>query len=272
MSGKLHSRVSLVTGSSSGVGAAIAQGFAAEGADVVVNYSRNRDGAQRTAEAVRAAGRKVLVVQADVGKAAAVADMFGVIGREFGRLDILANNAGITPKKPFCSTKENDWDEVINTNLKSVFLCSKAALPLMPRGSAILNISSVHARITTFNFSAYGASKAGMEALTRSMAIELGIRQIRVNALRLGWIRVERDHLEPSDPRYGLVSERIPLLRLGEVGDVVPTAVHLCSDDASYITGQVIAIDGGHGTMLHTAFPKGHVADGAFDEQEKRHP
>jgi len=262
---RLKERIALVTGSSSGVGAAIAKGFAAEGADVVVNYNRNEAGARKTADRITGLGRKTLVVQADVGRADDVQRLLGETHSRFGRLDILVNNAGYTLKKPFEESDEDDWNRVLDTNLKSVFLCSRQALPLMPAHGAILNISSSHALVTTFNFSIYAASKGGMEALTRSMAIEFGGRAIRVNTLRLGAIQVERDRLDPDDPAHALICERIPLGRLGEVEDVAPVAVLLCSDDASFITGQVIAVDGGHEIMLNTAFPKGHVDGGARD-------
>lgn len=262
---KLKDKIALVTGSARGIGAAIAQGMAAEGAHVVVNDKHLENGADETAEAIEKTGRKAVVVRADVGVAVDVERMFDRIKREFGKLDVLVNNAGVTLKRPLDECSEADWDQVLSANLKGPFLCARAALPLMHPGGAILNISSVHAHITTFNFSAYAASKGGMEALTRSLAIELGERGIRVNALRLGWIQVERTRVGPDDPRYRPTCDRIPLRRLGEVEDVVPTAVHLCSDDARYITGQVIAIDGGHGTILNTAYPKGHVDGGAVD-------
>ena len=262
---RLRGKVALVTGSSSGIGAAIAKGMATEGADVVVNYNRNQDGALATADAARSAGRQALVIQADVGQADPVDEMFEEIRGAFGRLDILVNNAGITLKRPFEESDEADWDRIISANLKGVFLCSRRALDLMPSGGSILNISSVHASTTTHNFSVYAASKGGLESLTRSMAIELGERGIRVNALRLGWIQVERDHIDLGDPSYGTVCRRIPLGRPGEVADVVPMAIHLCSREAGYITGQVICIDGGHETILNTAFPKGHCDGGARD-------
>jgi len=255
----LEGKIALVTGASSGIGAAIAKGMARAGAHVAISFHTNERGAERTAEAIQSIGRKALVVRADVGNAESVGKMFHVIQKAFGRLDILVNNAGITLKKPFCSSTEQDWDLVHRTNLKSVFLCSRRALSLMDKAGAILNVSSVHAVSTTFNFSVYAASKGGLEALTRSMAIELGNRQIRVNAIRPGLINVERDAVLPDHPDYCPICDRIPLGRLGEPRDVVPLAVLLCSDEAAYVSGQVITIDGGHEAMLNTAFPEGHV-------------
>jgi len=260
---KLNGKVALVTGSSSGVGAAIAKGMASEGADVVVNYNSNREGADETVGAILRMGRQAVPVQADVGMAASVAGLFHTIRDRFGRLDVLVNNAGITLKKPFTLSTEQEWDRVHSTNLKSVFLCTKEAVPLMARGGAVLNISSAHAKATTHNFSVYAASKAGMEGLTRSMAIELGEKGIRVNALRLGLINVARAHVTEDDVNYAGMCARIPVGRPGDGADVVPVAVLLCSDDAAFITGQVTVVDGGSGATLNTLFARGHVDGGA---------
>ena len=264
---KLKGKTALITGSSAGIGAGIAKGMAAEGADIIVNYCHNADGAEITAEAVRRTGRKALVVQADVSKAEDVHKMFDKIAEAFGRLDILVNNAGITPRRPFGDCDEEYWDKLLGINLKSVYLCCKRALPLMPRGAVILNISSIHATTTTYNFALYAASKGGMEALTRSLAIELGDKQIRVNAIRPGWINVERDRSDPSDPSYKLVTERIPIHRLGGVEDVVPSAILLCSDESGFTTGAVLPIDGGAGFVLNSPFPKGYVEGGAVVDE-----
>ena len=263
MSRRFDGNVALVTGASSGVGAAIARGLAAAGAAVVVNYRRNREGAEATAAEIRQDGGAATVVPADVGSAADVEAMFERVRAEHRRLDVLVNNAGVTLKKPLLESDVADWEQVIGTNLRGAFLCTRAAAPLMPQGGAVLNISSAHAHTTTHNFGVYAASKGGLEALTRSMAVELAGLGIRANALRLGWIQVERDHVDPDDPAYERICARIPLGRPGEVTDVVPTVLHLCSGDASWITGAVVVVDGGHGVTLNTAFPRGHVEGGA---------
>ena len=262
---QLEGKIALITGSSSGVGAGLAAGFAERGADVVVNYARNQDGADRTAARVRDAGRRCLVVRADVGLRRDVHAMFERIDETFGPVDILVNNAGITLKMPFLDATEDEWDSLMRTNLKGPFLCSQAAATRMAREGrgAILNISSVHAATTTFNFAAYAASKGGLESLTRAMAIELGPLGIRVNALRLGWIQVERDDVASDDPSYPLVCERIPVRRPGVVEDVAPLAACVCSDESPYLTGAVIPLHGGHAVTLNTAFAKGHVDGGA---------
>ena len=137
---RLKGKVALVTGSSSGIGAGIAKAMAAEGADIIVNYRSNKTGAEKTAEAIGQMGREVLIVQGDVGNKDDVRKLFDQIRQSFGKLDILVNNAGVSPKMPFKDTSENDWNRIIDTNLKSVFLCCKEALSIMASGGAILNI------------------------------------------------------------------------------------------------------------------------------------
>ena len=266
---QLNGKVALITGSSSGIGAALAVGFAERGADIVLNYRSNARGAESTAERVREHGRQCLTVRADVADATDVEAMFEKIDAEFGGLQVLVNNAGITLKMPFLDTTEQEWDAMMDTNLKGAFLCSQAAARRMAagRGGAILNISSVHAARTTHHFAAYAATKGGMEALTRALAVELGPHRIRVNALRLGWIQVERDQIDAADPAYRLICERIPVGRPGSVEDVVPIAALVCSDDTPYLTAAVIPLHGGHEATLNTAFAKGHVDGGAIERE-----
>jgi NAD(P)-dependent dehydrogenase (short-subunit alcohol dehydrogenase family) len=255
--GRLDGKRAVVTGASSGIGRAIALGFAAEGCRVAVGYRTNQVGARDTVSLIERAGGQAFAAQADVGDPDQVSALFAAVRREFGRVDILVNNAGITPKGFLEQQTPAEWSRVVAANLSSVVFCARAALPLMPDGGAILNISSIHAVRTTFRFSLYAATKGGMEALTRSLALELSPRRIRVNALRPGWIQVERDRIEATDPVYALAVERIPLGRPGEAGDVVPAAVLLCSEAGGYITGQVLGIDGGQEVALSTPYPTG---------------
>ncbi len=248
-------KVVLVTGSSSGIGAHLAVEFAAAGASLIVNYNQNRKGAEKTAESVRTLGGECLVIQADVGNAWSVKAMFEKIGSQFGKLDCLINNAGLTTKKSFLDSSEEDFSSLFDSNLKSVFLCTQAAVPLMSPGSAILNISSIHAARATANFEIYGALKAGMEGLTRNTAQALAARGIRVNALRLGWVQVERDTLDPECELYRQFSQRLPANRGGEVTDIAPITLLLCSNDAAFITGAIMPVDGGHEIMLNTPNP-----------------
>lgn len=254
---RLEGKCAVVTGASSGIGRAIAVGFAAEGCRVAAGFRTNEAGARETVARIERAGGRAFDVQADVGDPMQADALFAAVHREFGRVDILVNNAGITPKGFLEQQTPEEWNRVVAANLSSVVFCTRAALPLMPDGGAVLNISSIHAVRTTFRFSLYAATKGGMEALTRSLALELSPRRIRVNALRPGWIQVDRDRIETSEPVYALAVERIPLGRPGEAGDVVPAAVLLCSDEAGYITGQVLGIDGGQEVALSTPYPTG---------------
>ena len=261
---KLKGKVALVTGSSAGIGAAMAKGFAAAGADIVVNYRSDENGAKATEQAVRNCGCRCLVVRADVGKTDEVKRMFDEIESTFGRLDILVNNAGYAPKSSFSQIEEDDWDKLLATNLKSVFLCCKRALAIMPRGGSVLNISSVHSFVTQYNFSHYAATKAAMESLTRSLAIEYGECGIRVNALRVGWIVTEREPFGPEEPSYPAVCARIPIGRVGQVDDIVGPALLLCTEQAGFVTGAILNVDGGATAMLNAPFAKGFIEGGAI--------
>ena len=263
----LIGKIALVTGSSSGIGAAIAKGLAAQGADVIINYHANRTGAEDTVEAARAFGVKATPLCFDVGKSDEVDEAFLQIKSDFGRLDILVNNAGITPKIPVLEFSERAWDRTFEINIKSVFLCTRLAVPLMSDGGAVLNISSIHAIASTHNFAVYAATKGAMDAFTRSLAIELAEKNIRVNAIRPGWIHVQRESVESGTENHRGFVDRVPMHRQGRVEDIVPTAILLCSESASYITGQVWTIDGGHSTMMNAAYPLGHIPDGARSDE-----
>ncbi len=263
---KLAGKIAVVTGSSAGIGAALARGFAAAGADIVVNYCRDRAGAEATAQAIQTLGRTAEIVQADVGQAQGVERLFETVRQRWGRLDILVNNAGFSAMAPFDQHTEADWVRILDTNLRSVFLCAQAATALMDKGGAILNNSSIHAATTMRNCAIYAASKGGMEAFTRGLAVDLAPRGIRVNALRPGLIEVEREKLDHHSTQFADICRRIPMGRPGRPEDLVPLAVLLCSDDASFITGQVVAIDGGQGILLNTPYPEGFFPGGAIKD------
>ena len=263
----LKGKIALVTGSSSGIGAAIAKGLASEGAEVIVNYHANRTGAEDTARSARALGVKATPLRFDVGKSDEVEEAFSQIKSDFGHLDVLVNNAGITPRIPFLEFSERAWDRTFDINIKSVFLCTRMAVPLMIDGGAVLNISSIHAIASTHNFSVYAATKGAMDAFTASLAIELAEHEIRVNAIRPGWIHVQRESVKSGTEHHRGFVDRVPMHRQGLVEDIVPTALLLCSDSASYITGQVWTIDGGHSTMMNAAYPKGHIPEGARSDE-----
>ena len=259
---KLENRVVLVTGSSSGIGAAIAEGIAAEGADVIVNYCRNRDGADRTAASIRQLGRKVLTLHADVALKSDVDAMISRSCDEFGQIDVLVNNAGIALWKPFLEIEEDEWDRTLDTNLKSVFLCSQAVARIMvsmnTKGS-IINISSIAAHGALDCLVPYCASKGAMTLITKAMATELAPAGIRVNAIAPGTIDIERNRR--TDPDYPANwTPFIPMGRVGTPSEIAKPVVFLASDDSSYLTGQTFWVDGGE--TSYVPMPRADFARG----------
>ena len=243
----LEHRIALVTGASSGIGAAIAEEMASEGADIVVNYCNNREGAENTAEKVRNLGRKALAVRADVSLKADVDEMISRTIDSFGRIDILVNNAGIALWKPFLEIEEDEWDRTLETNLKSVFLCSQGVAKTMVASGisgSIVNISSIAAHGSLDCLVPYCASKGGMTLATKAMATELAPHGIRVNALAPGTIDIERNR--KTDPDYpDDWHPYIPLGRVGTVAEIARPVIFLASEQSSYITGQIFWADGG---------------------------
>ena len=244
---RLKDRVALVTGASSGIGAAVAVEAAREGARVAVNYNKNREGAESTVKQIEEAGGAALVVKADVGKRKEVGRLVAAVLEEYGRIDVLVNNAGIAIWKPFLETDEETWDRTIDTNLKSVFLCTQAvALSMIERDirGSIINISSIAADGALDCLVPYCASKGGMTLATRAMATELGPHGIRVNAIAPGTIDIKRNR--DTDPEYPANWEPfVPMGRVGQPVEIARPVMFLASDEASYITGQTFWADGG---------------------------
>lgn len=239
----LQGQKAVVTGSSRGIGRAIAIGFAEHGADVVINYSRSRAAAEEAAAEVEKLGCRALVVQCSVDDPAAVQQMMKSAEREFGTVDILVNNAGITKDALLMMMSEDSWNEVLDTNLKGVFYCSKEVVRLMvkhKRGN-IINIASLSGISGLPGQCNYAASKGGMIAFTKSLAQEMGRLGLRVNAIAPGWIESE---MTAKTSRAG-EAERIALRRTGAPEEVANAAVFLASDMASYITGAVLHVNGG---------------------------
>ena len=236
-----------MTGASSGIGAAIGVEVASEGADVIVNYCNNQDGAQRTAEKISQMKRKALLIRADVGSKSDVDAMISQSMEAFGKIDVLVNNAGIALWKPFLEIEEDEWDRTLDTNLKSVFLCSQAVARVMAEkkiSGSIINISSIAAHGALDCLVPYCASKGGMTLITKAMATELGPLGIRVNAIAPGTIDIERNRR--TDPDYP--SNWNPFIPLGRVGmpeEIAKPVVFLASDESSYVTGQTFWVDGG---------------------------
>ena len=244
---KLQGKVAIVTGSSRGIGRGIADRLAAEGAKVVVN-GRHRESIEPVAEALRAGGAEALAVAADVGSKEEVDRLFDEVVRRFGGVDVLVNNAGwASPVAHFLELDEQHWDTVIRTNLKSVYLCSNRAANIMVdqgRAGSIISISSFAAARSHRAMVAYDASKGGIEAMSRAMALDLAPFGIRSNVVGPGAIHTEE--FEPQGEQGKIERGRtVPLGRVGYPSDIAGAVVFLASDDASYVTGQVIYVDGG---------------------------
>ncbi len=244
--GKLDGKAALVTGASRGIGAEIAKQLAKEGARVAVNYSGSQSKAEEVVNDIIAAGGQAFAIQASVSDAENVTEMVKQTIEQFGSVDILVNNAGITRDNLLMRMKESEWDDVIDTNLKGVFLCIKAVTRQMmkQRSGKIINIASIVGVSGNAGQANYVAAKAGVIGLTKTTAKELASRHINVNAIAPGFITTEMTD-ELSDDVKNQMLTQIPLSKLGNPQDVAKAVVFLASDDASYITGQTLHVDGG---------------------------
>lgn len=239
--GKLTGKTALITGASRGIGRAIALRLAEQGAQLVLHCNKNR---LRLEEMVSKISQPSTIIQGDLAKVSEIKKMFGELG---GRpLHILVNNAGIWKNTPLDSTAPETLDELVAVNLKSVFWVTQSALPMLQEGARVINVSSVAARIAVARRSVYGATKAAVEALTRSLALELAPRKILVNAVAPGYVETDMtaDHFADTAVRDRAL-KRHPLGRLGIPDDVADVVEFLCSDGAQFITGQVINVSGG---------------------------
>lgn len=239
-------KAALVTGASRGIGRAIALALAKKGYVVAVNYGGSQAAAEDVKAEIEAAGGRAIVIQGDVSKAEDVDKVFAEIKKEFGRLDVLVNNAGITRDSLMLRLKEENWDAVIDTDLKSGFLTMKAAAPIMmkQKKGAIVNIASVVGIMGNIGQINYSAAKAGVIGMTKTAARELAARGIRVNAVAPGFIATSMTDVIPEKIKEGMIRS-IPLGRMGQAEDVANAVCFLASDEASYITGQVLKVDGG---------------------------
>jgi len=256
---RLQGKSAVVTGGAKGIGLACARRFAQEGADLVV-ADIDADAGKAAVEELAATGCRIEFVAADVGEKNDVSRVLDVAERRFGDIDILVANAGIYVTGDFLEVAEDDFDRVLRTNLKSVFLCGQAAARLMVkrgRGGSIVNLSSVNALMPNPDAIAYATSKGGINALTKAMAIALSQYGIRVNALGPGTILTDlaREAVLKNEGAHKRILSRTPLGRLGMPEEVAAAAAFLASDDASYITGQTIYVDGGRLGLNYTIEP-----------------
>lgn len=242
----LENKVAIVTGGSRGIGQAIAIRLASAGADVIIFYTSNQSAAEETVAKIQEAGRKGIALQVDVASSEHVDRAMKEVLASFGRIDILVNNAGVTRDNLLVRMKEEDWDHVIDVNLKGVFLCTKAvARPMMKqRCGRIINISSVVGVSGNPGQANYVAAKAGVIGLTKSNAKELSGKGITVNAIAPGFIETDMTSVLDQETRDKLLNE-IPLGRFGAPNDIAEAVTFLASDAAGYITGQTIHVDGG---------------------------
>ena len=243
---KLQDRVAIVTGAGRGIGRAVALGLAQEGARVVVNYSRSVEAAESVVQQIAERGGEAIAVQGDVADAAHVDGLVNAAVTRWGGVDILVNNAGVTRDKLILRMTEADWDAVVDTNLKGAFLCAKAVAPRMvkQRSGVIVNIGSVIGTAGGAGQVNYSASKAGLVGLTKSLAKELGGRNVRVNAVAPGFIETDMTQALKEEHRE-TIRKQIPLERFGTGEDIANVVVFLCTDGAAYIQGDVITVDGG---------------------------
>ncbi|WP_432400636.1 3-oxoacyl-[acyl-carrier-protein] reductase [Wukongibacter sp. M2B1] len=243
---RLEGKTAIVTGGSRGIGKAIALNLAEKGANVVVNYTSSPDKAALVVEEIKTMGREALAIKADVSNSEDVNNLIKEVGNHFTSIDILVNNAGITRDTLLIRMKDDDWDKVIDINLKGTYLCTKLVAKKMmkQRSGRIINITSVIGIMGNAGQANYAASKAGVIGFTKSVARELASRGINVNAVAPGFIQTEMtDKL--SEEVVESYTKSIPLGKLGEAKDVANVVAFLCSEEASYLTGQVINVDGG---------------------------
>jgi 3-oxoacyl-[acyl-carrier protein] reductase len=246
----LENKVALITGGSRGIGRAIALEFAARGAAVVVNYNKSPEAAEEVVKQIQSAGGKAAAHQADVSDFKQAEALVKFATETFGDLSVLVNNAGITRDQLIMLMPEADWDAVINTNLKSTFNCSKAAIKQMmrKRTGRIINIASVAGQMGNAGQTNYSASKGGQIAFTKALAREVAARNITVNAIAPGFVDTEiLDGMTPEILEAAL--KMVPLGRKGKPVEIAYAAAFLASDEAAYITGQVLGVDGGMAMM-----------------------
>jgi NAD(P)-dependent dehydrogenase (short-subunit alcohol dehydrogenase family) len=248
-SGRHADDVAIVTGSTKGIGAGVAKRLAAEGARVVVNGRSEADGLEVVDE-IHADGGEATFIAADMRDPDAIASLVAATAERYGRVDVLVNNAGVQTETTATEATMDDWEFVVETDFRSFWLCVKHAVEHMPEGGAVLNMSSNHAFLTMPGLFPYNAVKSGINGMTRALALELGPLGIRVNTINPGWVEVERTREELSDDDRERVEAMHPLGRIGTPDDVAATVAFLTSDEASFITGTSLLVDGGRTAVM----------------------
>ena len=246
--GKLNGKVAVVTGASKGIGAGIAKAFGAQGASVVVNYASDEAGAQKTAAAIVEAGGKAITVQGSVASQADVKRLFAETKRAYGKVDVLVNNAGVYSPAPLDQVTEADYQRQFGINVWGTIQATREALPLFgDEGGSVINISSVVSRKGLPGLSVYSGTKGAVDAVTQSLAAELGPRKIRVNAINPGMVESEGTHaagfIGSDFQKHAEASS--PLGRIGQPQDIAGVAVFLAANDSSWLTGEKITVSGG---------------------------
>jgi NAD(P)-dependent dehydrogenase (short-subunit alcohol dehydrogenase family) len=244
---RLRGKIALVTGAQQGIGRGIALAFAREGADVAVNYLDDRAAAEKVIREVCAAGRRAVLVQADVARPTDAQTMVAQVLSELGGLDVLVNNAGVYPRVPFLEMRETDWDLVLDVNLKGGFFCAQAAARAMVaagRRGSIINMASQAIRGAVRGVH-YSASKGGVVAMTRATALELAPHGIRVNAIAPGLTDTAQPRYGNNEEELAAMARAVPLGRMAQPDDIAAVAVFLASDDARHVTGQTVHVNGG---------------------------
>jgi 3-oxoacyl-[acyl-carrier protein] reductase len=249
---RLKNKVALVTGSSRGVGRAVALGFAQQGANVAINYTSNENAANEAVDAIQAMGSKAIAVKADVAQKTGAEGLVRATVETFGKIDILVNNAGFTRPALLLKMTEEEWDQVVDIHLKGAFLCSQAAgLHMKAQNSGkIINVMSVAGLVGTVGQVNYSAAKGGILSMTKSIARELARYNVCCNVISLGIVATDMTEKIRSDEKLrDIYMNRILLKRFAEPDDISPAFVFLASDESNYITGQLLCVDGGYGMI-----------------------
>lgn len=246
--GKLQNRIAVVTGASKGIGAGIAKGFAAEGANVVVNYASSKEDAERVITEIKEKGGKAIAVQADLSKAADVRRLFAETRKAFGKLDVLVNNAGIYEFATLAEITEEQFHRLFNTNVLGLILATQEAAKLFgPGGGSIINIGSTASQVTLPATAVYTATKGAVDAITHVLAKELGPKKIRVNSINPGMVETEgvRTGGFIGSEFQKQLEAQTPLGRIAQPNDIAPIAVFLASEDSGWLTGETLLASGG---------------------------